>query len=140
MISISLILLCNKWLSKKYAAIPGSIGYTLFLYAFYANLLREKAIGNRHFKQYYHPFSSLVIIALTPMAWFVNSYLIRQVNTLSKGLTIKQIDSITKELKAMANKGKKLNTAALDPISCTKRFNNIWSFMLKKRSVSLLNH
>lgn len=90
-----------------------------------------------NYTNFMNPMATVVLLFCIPLTIFVNAFFGKQIGLISKGLTLKQYDSIMK--KTSTNKEvKKEEKSTKKKITFKRRIINIWKFMRKKRGKSLV--
>ena len=112
---------------------PYGIGFIMFTIIFYKYKPDD-------YESYRNPFCILVIIASCYFGVFVTAHFIRQTKTISSGLTIKQNNSIQKEIveNSLYKNNIKFDKDYLSKKTIKERFNNIMKFLTKKIDKSLI--
>jgi hypothetical protein len=116
---------------------PAVIGLGLFTAFFYMSL--EKGYK---YPIYYNPISLLILISSTPLTIFVLSFAIKQTNLVTRLLTTKQYESITKEIiHAEGNIKKQVLSTTYNlrgKLSIKDKLYNLLNFIKKKNPKCLI--
>ena len=140
MIIISIILIAFSTIYASLGSLnfivlfgPSGVGYIIFSFLFY----KDKPDDYESFR---NPFCVPSLIAGCYFGIFVVATFIKQTNIIGSGLTIKQNNSIQKELMNNSISQKKVvfNKDYLSKKSKKEKFKNIIKFLTKKTSKSLI--
>ena len=139
---ISLILLFISFLFStsvipiiRFILIPGLIGYALFLY-----IWKKYFPKNEQTPSYYNPYTIFVFIASILLGVLDSTHLCKQIDHISRGITIKQNKSINDTIADLSknNSAQKISNNYIRRLSFIEKIKNIISFLSTKMDKSLI--
>ena len=112
---------------------PSGLGLILFIFIFYKNRPND-------YEFFRNPFNIIITVSCIQLGAFVIINLIKQTKSIGSGLTIKQNNSIQKEIlhNSLNNKKTEFDKNLLAKKSKKEQFNNIIKFLKKKIEKSLI--
>ena len=133
LVGLSTLLALFNLLHLMILIYPYGIGFILFTIIFYKYKPDD-------YESYRNPFCILVIVASCYFGVFVTGHFVKQTKTISSGLTIKQNNSIQKEIvdNSLNKNNIKFDKDYLSKKSMNERFDNIKKFLTKKIDKSLI--
>ena len=133
LVGLSTLLALFNLLHLMILIYPYGIGFILFTIIFYKYKPED-------YESYRNPFCILVIVASCYFGVFVTGHFVKQTKTISSGLTIKQNNSIQKEIvdNSLNKNNIKFDKDYLSKKSINERFYNIKKFLTKKIDKSLI--
>ena len=141
---LMIICLCLIGISTIYAFLgciniyvlfgPSGLGFILFIYLFYKNM-------PKNFEPYRNPFVIIDILGSSNFGVFVLITFFRQTKSIGSGLTIKQHNSIHKEIidNSLKNQNVQFDQNYLSKKSIKEQFHNIVEFLKRKIDKSLID-
>ena len=113
---------------------PGTCSLALFYYIFVNSCKENDNFNNLTFV---NPFSLIVIIGAIPLMIFVGTFAYKQTGLVARRLTIKQYESITREMFS----GKKVEEGyrIKRKMPLREKMSNIWIFIKKSTPTSLFS-
>lgn len=139
-----LLFLWCRCRNVAFTLLPAAISVTLYSLAFY--LVRAEVyndIGDSHnvhrYPEYFNPMSSVVLTGSLPLGIFVGAFAKKQLKLVSRKLTTKQFDSISKELIMDNNPIMRQKFNLRGQLSLSEKIANIYQFLKKEQSPSLIS-
>lgn len=138
---ISMIGLWCSFRNIKFILAPGIISISIYTYIFYNVKLKLKNLPNDNL--YLNPFALIVLCGSVPLGIFVGIFAFRQIKLVSRGLTSKQYNSISKEIildkKKSKLKSENFRYGFNKELNFREKIHNIYMFLIKKKSLSLIS-
>jgi hypothetical protein len=129
----ALVLWC-RFTSYVVRTLPAILCLIIFLCLFY--LCRSKS--DLVYPLYFNPFGLIVIIGNIPLGLFVGFFAYKQLGFISKGVTAKQYESVTRET-MQDREGKISQDFKINKnLTCQKKTLNVYYFLLRKQQNSLI--
>ncbi len=128
----SVFLLSNRIILYYFSIIKGVCGIGIFIYLFYSRVGWTLPI-------YVNPFSIIVLCGSVPLGIFVGVFFIKQLKLVTRGLTTKQLESITREMIENVNK-RNMNSKFIvnNEISLKDKLRNLINFLCHHHANSLI--
>ena len=108
-----------------------------FIFTFY--LTKDNLSLIQFQNRYSNPISALILSGSIPLSIFVAVNAKKQINLITRGLTTKQYESISKELILEGNKELTVKFNVYNKLKFSEKFKNIYKFFKKKQIASLIN-